>query len=152
MQQPPQPARAWYQNRRGECGGRDDRDRLLNVRDGPHECLDLRGLRFACDAPFDVDDAPLDREVLVAGEVAADGDTAEAFGRFRFPQVFGTFAGPWFPEIAAELHHWQVLPSGTLGWNKAEVTLGGVDTRDLNGGVKKWEWIKKGVPVRVEIG
>ncbi len=27
-----------------------------------------------------------------------------------------------------------------------------VDERDLNGGSKKWEWIKKGVPVRVEIG
>lgn len=27
-----------------------------------------------------------------------------------------------------------------------------VDTRDLNGGVKNWEWIKKGVPVRIEIG
>jgi predicted flavoprotein YhiN len=35
-------------------------------------------------------------------------------------------------EIAAGLHHWQVLPSGTLGWNKAEVTLGGVDTRALS--------------------
>ena len=27
-----------------------------------------------------------------------------------------------------------------------------VDARDLNGGVKSWEWIKKGVPIRVEIG
>jgi prolyl-tRNA synthetase len=27
-----------------------------------------------------------------------------------------------------------------------------VDKRDLGGGVKNWEWIKKGVPVRVEIG
>lgn len=27
-----------------------------------------------------------------------------------------------------------------------------VDRRDLNGGVKNWEWIKKGVPIRVEIG
>ncbi|MBC8127727.1 MAG: proline--tRNA ligase, partial [Gloeobacteraceae cyanobacterium ES-bin-144] len=27
-----------------------------------------------------------------------------------------------------------------------------VDTRDLSGGVKKWEWIKKGVPIRIEIG
>ncbi|MEO8615391.1 MAG: proline--tRNA ligase [Luteolibacter sp.] len=27
-----------------------------------------------------------------------------------------------------------------------------VDARDLNGGVKKWEWIKKGVPLRIEIG
>ena len=27
-----------------------------------------------------------------------------------------------------------------------------VDWRDLGGGVKNWEWIKKGVPLRVEIG
>ncbi len=27
-----------------------------------------------------------------------------------------------------------------------------VDKRDLGGGVKNWEWIKKGVPVRVEVG
>jgi prolyl-tRNA synthetase len=27
-----------------------------------------------------------------------------------------------------------------------------VDTRDLGGGVKKWEWVKKGVPLRIEIG
>src|SRR5438874_11140570 len=27
-----------------------------------------------------------------------------------------------------------------------------VDRRDLGGGVKNWEWIKKGIPLRVEIG
>ena len=27
-----------------------------------------------------------------------------------------------------------------------------VDNRDIQGGVKKWEWIKKGVPIRIEIG
>ena len=27
-----------------------------------------------------------------------------------------------------------------------------VDSRDLGGGVKKWEWVKKGAPIRVEIG
>ncbi|MCP5535353.1 MAG: proline--tRNA ligase [Akkermansiaceae bacterium] len=27
-----------------------------------------------------------------------------------------------------------------------------VDTRDLGGGIKKWEWVKKGTPVRIEIG
>ncbi len=27
-----------------------------------------------------------------------------------------------------------------------------VDKRDLGGGTKKWEWVKKGVPVRLEIG
>ena len=35
-------------------------------------------------------------------------------------------------DVAARLHAWQVLPSGTLGYNKAEVTLGGVDTRGLS--------------------
>lgn len=35
-------------------------------------------------------------------------------------------------EVArSELTDWQVQPSGTLGYNKAEVTLGGVDTRGL---------------------
>jgi predicted Rossmann fold flavoprotein len=34
-------------------------------------------------------------------------------------------------EIGAALNDWPVLPSGTLGYNKAEVTLGGVDTRHL---------------------
>jgi predicted Rossmann fold flavoprotein len=34
--------------------------------------------------------------------------------------------------IAQSLHAWRVLPSGTLGYNKAEVTLGGVDTRGLS--------------------
>ncbi len=34
--------------------------------------------------------------------------------------------------IAHGLHHWQLRPSGTLGYNKAEVTLGGVDTDCLS--------------------
>jgi hypothetical protein len=35
-------------------------------------------------------------------------------------------------QIAAALHDWQVTPSGTLGYTKAEVTCGGVDTRALS--------------------
>jgi len=34
--------------------------------------------------------------------------------------------------LAAGLRGWSLLPSGTLGYNKAEVTLGGVDTRGLS--------------------
>ncbi len=34
--------------------------------------------------------------------------------------------------IAESLHDWQVTPSGTLGYVKAEVTCGGVDTRALS--------------------
>ena len=33
---------------------------------------------------------------------------------------------------AARLKRWPVLPSGTLGYAKAEVTMGGIDTRDLS--------------------
>lgn len=35
-------------------------------------------------------------------------------------------------EVAQALARWEVRPSGTLGFNKAEVTLGGVDTRALS--------------------
>ena len=35
-------------------------------------------------------------------------------------------------DAARELADWPVHPSGTLGYNKAEVTLGGVDTRALS--------------------
>jgi predicted Rossmann fold flavoprotein len=35
-------------------------------------------------------------------------------------------------DAARELADWKVRPSGTLGYNKAEVTLGGVDTRELS--------------------
>ena len=35
--------------------------------------------------------------------------------------------------LAEHLHHWQVQPDGSEGWRKAEVTLGGVDTRELDG-------------------
>jgi predicted Rossmann fold flavoprotein len=34
--------------------------------------------------------------------------------------------------LAAKLHDWQITPSGTLGYSKAEVTCGGVDTRALS--------------------
>ncbi len=35
-------------------------------------------------------------------------------------------------DVAHALHAWRVRPSGTLGYNKAEVTLGGVDTDGLS--------------------
>jgi hypothetical protein len=36
-------------------------------------------------------------------------------------------------KLAESLRHWQILPGGSEGWRKAEVTLGGVDTRELDG-------------------
>jgi prolyl-tRNA synthetase len=46
-------------------------------------------------------------------------------------------------ELAAELRR--------LTWHSASIEVE-VDQRDLGGGVKNWEWIKKGVPLRVELG
>ncbi len=37
-----------------------------------------------------------------------------------------------FAAIESALHGWRVQPGGTLGYNKAEVTAGGVDTRELS--------------------
>ena len=35
-------------------------------------------------------------------------------------------------DIAARLHHWKILPTGTEGYRKAEVTVGGVSTNELS--------------------
>ena len=35
-------------------------------------------------------------------------------------------------QLGDALHRWQVIPVGTEGWRTAEVTRGGVDTRDLD--------------------
>ncbi|MBL8525800.1 MAG: NAD(P)/FAD-dependent oxidoreductase [Betaproteobacteria bacterium] len=42
------------------------------------------------------------------------------------------FSDRAYADALAQLQDWQVKPSGTLGYNKAEVTLGGVDTRELS--------------------
>jgi len=34
--------------------------------------------------------------------------------------------------LAGAVHDWQLVPAGTEGWRTAEVTLGGVDTKDLD--------------------
>ena len=34
--------------------------------------------------------------------------------------------------LSKQLHNWQLTPSGTVGYKKAEVTLGGVDTDELS--------------------
>src|SRR6185369_5264399 len=36
-------------------------------------------------------------------------------------------------------------------WHNAPLEVH-LDQRDLGGGVKNWEWIKRGVPLRVELG
>ena len=60
----------------------------------------------------------------------------------RFAKAWATIQGEAKPlrqhnpkdlrRLAEKLHHWQILPSGTEGFAKAEVTLGGVDTNELS--------------------
>jgi len=60
----------------------------------------------------------------------------------RFAQAFvatylandpiGTFTDKKLREIAGVLKNWSPTPSGTEGYAKAEVTLGGVDTKALS--------------------
>ena len=35
-------------------------------------------------------------------------------------------------DLAAQIHAWPIRPGGTQGYKKAEVTVGGVDTRELS--------------------
>ena len=88
-----------------------------------------------------------DRDALeILGNVqASEKLLANVLGEFlpqRFAQRwvdinFGNqpvkrFNAPRLREIAQRLHDWRVRPSGTVGYKKAEVTLGGVDTREFS--------------------
>ncbi|WP_297505189.1 NAD(P)/FAD-dependent oxidoreductase [Ferrovum sp.] len=42
------------------------------------------------------------------------------------------FTPPELRKLGEALNNWRIRPSGTLGYNKAEVTLGGVATEDLS--------------------
>ena len=35
-------------------------------------------------------------------------------------------------ELGESLHHWEIFPSGTEGFDKAEVAAGGIDTVELS--------------------
>lgn len=53
-----------------------------------------------------------------------------------WPELAGTalaeWPGVWLEAIAQKLESWVLKPAGTEGYRTAEVTLGGVDTRDLS--------------------
>jgi hypothetical protein len=58
---------------------------------------------------------------------------AQRWVDFNFEnQPLKRFSVPRLREIAQRLRDWRIRPSGTVGYKKAEVTLGGVDTRELS--------------------
>jgi hypothetical protein len=48
------------------------------------------------------------------------------------PKTMNRYTERELREIAYRLRHWEILPEGTEGYAKAEVTLGGVDTEELS--------------------
>ena len=42
------------------------------------------------------------------------------------------FSNRFIETLLSELRQWKIKPSGTQGYNKAEVTLGGVDTSEIS--------------------
>lgn len=44
----------------------------------------------------------------------------------------GRWTNAVLDELERQVHNWQVIPSGTEGYEKAEVTAGGVDTEELS--------------------
>jgi predicted Rossmann fold flavoprotein len=59
----------------------------------------------------------------LAKDVAGTSDYAGALGGLSEDRL---------KRLAAQINDWRIVPSGTEGYRTAEVTLGGVDTRDLD--------------------
>ena len=58
---------------------------------------------------------------------------AQAWCELNFPsKPLNRYTPRELSEIATRLHHWRVIPSGTEGYKKAEVTAGGVSTSELS--------------------
>ena len=51
---------------------------------------------------------------------------------FDLSQKISETSNQFLQELAHKLKNWQITPTGTEGFAKAEVTVGGVDTNDLN--------------------
>ena len=52
--------------------------------------------------------------------------------RFAPSQAMNRYSNGQLEDIASRLHAWELMPAGTEGYAKAEVTLGGVDTGELS--------------------
>lgn len=94
---------------------------------------DAKGKPFNCDALFDDPDNRLKQTETILAMVLPQR-LAKAFAEQQ------SLLGRKWAEVGkkdrqalkAVLQHWTVKPAGTLGWKKAEVMLGGVDTKALD--------------------
>jgi predicted Rossmann fold flavoprotein len=130
------------------AGGASFRERLLFTHRG------LSGPAILQASSYWRDGAPVQIDLLPDVDIAAELGARRAAGDTSQPRTVvaqhlpARLADAWFADsgdrslamtgndriatIGAALHHWQVTPSGTEGYAKAEVTAGGVDTRALS--------------------
>ena len=73
---------------------------------------------------------------LIANELAAFVPSRLAYAWAQqdpgWPRPVNEAGDKALTALAARLSAWELVPTGTEGYKKAEVTAGGVDTRDLS--------------------
>jgi len=52
--------------------------------------------------------------------------------RYNYKGNFADLSNKQIQKIADSINKWEIIPNGTEGYNKAEVTIGGVDTNELS--------------------
>lgn len=95
-------------------------------------------------SPVSFDLAP-DRDItapLLPPNARRDLPSAKAAMRAALPQRFADrwidehpparWNNPGIEELERNIHRWEIIPEGTEGYDKAEVTAGGVDTDELS--------------------
>jgi hypothetical protein len=95
-------------------------------------------------SPITIDLAPSTDVTLGMRQDSAGRDLKAAKSAFRavLPERFADrwvelyspqrWTNPAIEELERTAHHWEAMPSGTEGYDKAEVTAGGVDTDELS--------------------
>jgi len=127
------------------CGGQSFREKMLITHRGLSGPAILQiSSYWQKPQTIEIDLAP-DREVTVHFLQSSAPRTPAAFKlalQSVLPQRFAqrwadihiptTWSNAALREAEREIHHWEFTPSGTEGYAKAEVTVGGVDTDELS--------------------
>jgi predicted Rossmann fold flavoprotein len=94
---------------------------------------DVKGKQFNCDALFDDPDNRLKQTETILAMVLPQR-LAKAFAQQQslLGRKWAEVGKKERQALKAILQQWTVKPAGTLGWKKAEVMLGGVDTKALD--------------------
>ncbi|HRI85119.1 MAG TPA: NAD(P)/FAD-dependent oxidoreductase, partial [Ignavibacteria bacterium] len=53
-------------------------------------------------------------------------------GKYFASKPINQYSGKEIKYISDKIHNWKLIPSGTEGYEKAEVTAGGIDTSELS--------------------